>query len=286
MKYGQLYKIPPHILFAIAQTEASGWKQYRDGNEDGQGHGRTTYNQEPNGSIGVGIMQITVFPSDPDYHDLCTNIDHNIEVGVQMLAAKWAATPDIGDGHLGVGREKLENWYYAIWAYNGWGYPNNPNNKNTPSPYTAKATVYQETVYGYIKVCPNNLAGMWVGCDVKAPTNAEIGSVNVGMTVGAGQKIANTPSPYHVDANFDGVIDGTTGGGSDTEIWVDGGNTAAGQDGSAGNPYSTVRAAENRASSSQPVLIHIKPGVYGEKLSTSKHIHFVTNGSGTVRIGG
>ena len=155
VKYGFKYKIPPHILFAIAQTEASGWKQYRDGNEDGLGHGRTTYNQEPNGSIGVGIMQITVFPSDPDYYYLCTQIDHNIDVGVQMLAAKWAATPDIGEGHLNVGREKLENWYYAIWAYNGWGYPNNPNNKNTPYPYTAKATVYQDIVYGYIKVCPS-----------------------------------------------------------------------------------------------------------------------------------
>lgn len=96
----------------------------------------------------------------------------------------------------------------------------------------------------------------------------------------------NTPSPVHVDANFDGVIDGTTGGGSDTDIWVDGGNRASGQDGSAGNPYSTVRAAVDRANATQPVTIHIKPGAYGEKIGTSKRIHFVTNGSGTVRIGG
>jgi len=74
--------------------------------------------------------------------------------------------------------------------------------------------------------------------------------------------------------------------GSDTDIWVDRGNTASGQDGSAGNPYSTVKAAVDKANATQPVTIHIKPGTYGEKIGTSKHIHFVTNGSGTVRIGG
>ena len=284
--YGFVYKIPPHILFAIAQTEASGWKQYRDGNEDGQGHGRTTYHLEPNGSVGVGIMQITVFPSDPDYYNLCTDIDHNIEVGVQILAAKWAATPDVGDGHYEKGREKLENWYYAVWAYNSWGYINNPNNKNTPPPYTAKATVYQDTVYDYVRHCPGILAGMWADVDIKAPSNAEIGSITTGGVVGCGQKIANTPSPYHVDANFDGIIDGTEGGGgSDTDIWVDGGYSGA-QNGTQANPYSTVKAAVDRASATQAVTIHIKPGTYSEKISTSRHIHFVTSGSGTVHIGG
>jgi len=74
--------------------------------------------------------------------------------------------------------------------------------------------------------------------------------------------------------------------GSDTDIWVDKGNTASGQDGSTGNPYSTVKAAVDKANATQPVTIHIKPGTYGEKIGTGKHIHFVTNGNGTVRIGG
>ena len=72
---------------------------------------------------------------------------------------------------------------------------------------------------------------------------------------------------------------------SDTEIWVDGGYSGA-QSGTQANPYSTVGAAVLRANGSQPVLIHIKPGTYGEKIGTNKHIHFVTNGSGVVRIGG
>lgn len=48
-------------------------------------------------------------------------------------------------------------------------------------------------------------------------------------------------------------------------------------------------AGENglgRQNGSQASTVHIKPGTYGEKIGTSKHIHFVTNGSGTVRIGG
>ena len=74
--------------------------------------------------------------------------------------------------------------------------------------------------------------------------------------------------------------------GSDTDIYVDKGNSAQGQDGSARNPFNTVKAAVDKANATQPVTIHIVPGTYSEKIGTSKHIHFVTNGSGMVRIGG
>ena len=57
------------------------------------------------------------------------------------------------------------------------------------------------------------------------------------------------------------------------------------QVGTAANPFKTVMQAINAASTTS-ATIHIKPGIYGEKISTSKHILFVTWGSGTVRIGG
>ncbi len=76
----------------------------------------------------------------------------------------------------------------------------------------------------------------------------------------------------------------STNGGSDTDIWVDGFKSSGGN-GSQGSPYNTVVDAVNAASSTQAVTIHITPGNYG-KFSTSKHIHFVTNGSGIVKIGG
>ena len=73
--------------------------------------------------------------------------------------------------------------------------------------------------------------------------------------------------------------------GTDTDIWVDGGYGGA-QNGTQANPYSTVKAAVDRASATQAGTIHIKPGTYSEKIGTNRHIHFVTNGPGTVRIGG
>ncbi len=273
---GKAHHIPPMILFGIAYQE-SGWRQF-----DANGNPVTNPNDG-----GVGIMQITGATAGPfDPNLLRTSISYNIDAGATVLEGKWASTPVIGDGNGMVGREKLENWYYAVWAYNSWGYINNPNYIGNGT-HPAHNPVYQDLVYGWIANCPSSLTGMWVNCTLSKPTNQQIGSVtNSYGVIGCGQSIANTPSPYHVDANFDGVIDGTTGGGSDTDIWVDGGNTASGQDGSAGNPYSKVKAAVDQANATQAVTIHIKPGVYPEKIATSKHIHFVTNGSGTVRIGG
>ena len=177
---GQRYHIPPHLLFGIAMQE-SHWAQF-------QTDRRTTYNQEPDGRVGVGIMQITVYPSVSDYARLCTDIDYNIDRGAALLIDKWNATPIIGDGIGASGHEKLENWYYAIWAYNGFSPVNNPN-------YNSGA--YQKLVLNWIANCPN---GQWQNCSVTEPTNAQIGG-------GYPQRINNTPAPVHVDANYDGVID-------------------------------------------------------------------------------
>ncbi len=71
---------------------------------------------------------------------------------------------------------------------------------------------------------------------------------------------------------------------SSTDLYV----STSGNDsnnGSSGAPYRTVKHAVDQASS-QAVTIHIAPGTYGEKISTSKHIHFVVNGTGAVHIGG
>lgn len=73
-------------------------------------------------------------------------------------------------------------------------------------------------------------------------------------------------------------------GGSSTDIYV-ALNGDDSNNGGSGFPFRTVKHAVDQASSTQAVTIHIAPGSYGEKISTSKHIHFVTWGSGTVRIG-
>ena len=72
---------------------------------------------------------------------------------------------------------------------------------------------------------------------------------------------------------------------NDVDIYVSlSGNDS--NNGSSGSPFRTVARAIVQANATQPVTIHISLGTYGEKISTGKHIHFVTNGSGTVRIGG
>ncbi len=78
---------------------------------------------------------------------------------------------------------------------------------------------------------------------------------------------------------------GISGGSVDpANPYVDG-SYSGNQIGTAANPFKTVAQAIIAASATQ-ATIHVKPGTYGEKVSTSKHIHFVTWGSGTVRIGG
>ena len=116
-RVGQEKQIPPVILKAIAYTE-SGWRQW-----DSSGNVVTSYwGANPN----IGIMQVGTYnPNDTTLvTKLKNDISFNIEYGADILLSKWNATPRIGDGDPNI----LENWYFAIWAYNGWVTYNNPNN--------------------------------------------------------------------------------------------------------------------------------------------------------------
>ncbi|UWG96999.1 cell wall-binding repeat-containing protein [Dehalobacter sp. DCM] len=110
-------QVPAEILKAIAYGE-SGWRQWdSNGKVVIGGSGSRPY---------IGIMQVGVYdPSDTaTINRLKTDIAFNIAYGAQVLKSKWNMTPVIGDGDPG----KLENWYFAIWAYNSWSTRNNPNN--------------------------------------------------------------------------------------------------------------------------------------------------------------
>lgn len=108
--------IPSVILKAIAFTE-SGWRQF-----DKNGNVVTNpYGARP----GLGIMQVTSYNANDLelVKKLKYDIDFNIAYGADLLNAKWDMVPKIGDGD----RNKLENWYFALWAYNSWSTVNNPN---------------------------------------------------------------------------------------------------------------------------------------------------------------
>jgi len=109
--------IPSVILKVVAFVE-TGWRQFdKNGNV-------VTNHAGPR--PGLGIMQVTSYnDSDTELvNRLKYDIDYNISVGADLLNAKWDFAPKIGDGD----RNKLENWYFALWAYNGWATVNNPNN--------------------------------------------------------------------------------------------------------------------------------------------------------------
>lgn len=107
------YNVPSAILIAIAYQE-SGCRQFGANGSTIVGSNATSQD--------IGIMQINS-SGRSDIDRLMTDIDYNIETGAKMLDGKWKLAPGIGDRD----RNVLENWYYAIWAYNGLSSTNNPN---------------------------------------------------------------------------------------------------------------------------------------------------------------
>lgn len=147
------YDVPPEIVKSIAFRE-SGWKQYWTGTTPAYQDSCSV----SDGSnvvigydcIGIGVMQVSDYDrSDKqEIQKLMHDIDYNIDRGMQILKDKWNEAnakaestlaynliPKVNDGNP----DKLENWYFAILAYNGRLERNDP----IANPQTA----YQELIY-------------------------------------------------------------------------------------------------------------------------------------------
>lgn len=118
--------IPPEILKAIAYIET------RFAQFDGAGNP----NIAPDG--GIGMMQITLSDAQLlaqgiDKEMLKWNTRYNIEMGAKILKEKWnnANLPKINDKNPNV----IENWYFAIMAYNGLSKRNDPTLTHNILPY-------------------------------------------------------------------------------------------------------------------------------------------------------
>lgn len=127
--------IPPEILKAIAFTETA-MQQY-----DGAGNPIIA----PDG--GIGMMQITMSDEqlkaqDINKEKLKWNTRYNIEIGAKILKEKWnnPNLPKINDKNP----QTIENWYFAIMAYNGLSKRNDPTRPQEERPY-------QERVLEYIR---------------------------------------------------------------------------------------------------------------------------------------
>ncbi|WP_234982563.1 cell wall-binding repeat-containing protein [Ornithinibacillus halophilus] len=143
--------VSPEIVKAIAYQE-SGWQHYWEtvpetvqncSNYDGT-NVKLGYD-----CIGIGIMQISdqIYmdegPEKEEYIErLKTDIRFNIQEGIRILKEKWnyskaGLIPEINDNDPMV----IENWYFAIMAYNGLLPRNNPLEK----PFSPNGA-YQEEV--------------------------------------------------------------------------------------------------------------------------------------------
>ena len=100
-------------------------------------------------------MQVTTIPDGVDVERLKTDIDYNIAVGADILVTKWGYAPSvfpvIGDGDP----RCYENWFFAVWAYNGW-------KRDNPYPYT---------IWDHIK----DGRGLWTGLAVTPVPEASAG---------------------------------------------------------------------------------------------------------------
>lgn len=168
---------PCHVLMAIAMQE-SGWRQFcvpdAPASEKGQPE-RTIVSFD----CGYGIGQVTsgMHTGESPSFDrarVASDPTYNLATGTRILRDKWAATKCVGDNNP----ELVEDWYTAIWAYNGLAYSNNPNNPNLTAgrgPYDpasgAGSYAYQERVLGWMEHPPS---ARW---DVLAPAYPNLGDL-------------------------------------------------------------------------------------------------------------
>ena len=164
--------VPAVILEAVAWVE-SGWRQFAG----------TVPLVSPD--YGYGTMQITdgmagaAGPTGTRPVATQTRIigdyAYNIGFGARMLAQYFVAEPAINERDP----TAVEDWYYALWAYNGW-YSNNPNGSwariGTPA-QNPNTFPYQERVYWWVQHPPTDSEGhpLWAPVKVTLPSNAQVG---------------------------------------------------------------------------------------------------------------
>lgn len=171
--------IPPVLLKAIAWIE-SGWAQtsYDPLVQYGE-VGPALISHD----CGYGIMQVTSGMQNvtgvPNLEQAMIGGHYafNIARGARILADKWNLAPEsrpvVGnrDPHI------VENWYFALWGYNGFAEKNHPLNPaydpNRP-PYTCgpdrAGYPYQELVLGCVAHPPErNGAPLWEPVEVHLP---------------------------------------------------------------------------------------------------------------------
>ncbi|MGD6894463.1 S-layer homology domain-containing protein [Bacillus infantis] len=128
------YDVPPEIVKAVAEGESKDWKQF-----DSSGNAIITADN------GIGVMQVTN-QANYDSERLKTDVLYNIQAGTEILDRMFERSdlPEINGGE----RDYLENWYFAIMAYNGIKPVNSPIIQATGQP---NREAYQEKIMRIIE---------------------------------------------------------------------------------------------------------------------------------------
>src|SRR5699024_4716471 len=96
-------------------------------------------------------------PPDYDRYRVAADATYNLATGTKILAAKWRVARCVGDQQP----EVVEDWYAAIWGYNGFAWSNSPNNaiygsnRGVWNPDVGGARPYQEKVFGWMEHPPS-----------------------------------------------------------------------------------------------------------------------------------
>jgi hypothetical protein len=196
--------VPCILLKAIGYTESTGWKQFVA--NYGQ-NGPTVVS----GDCGYGIMQITSgmtgtmgfvpgrVAAEPAY---------NIGAGAYLLITKWNENQVyyIGNNDPFV----VEDWYYTVWSYYGWGWQNNPNNLErypnvgraswacgTDPSQSRSDYPYQELIWGCAANPPNDPINpgtkFWQPVPLTLPPRGDLYTYEGGPP----PEHINTPQPSH-----------------------------------------------------------------------------------------
>jgi len=201
----------PHIVLRGMAWQESHWLQFANAVSDPDDTYACTL---VSGDCGYGLMQITSCMSDGcgwfTPNRVAGELAYNLGTGTNYLIQKWNQMPFIGGNDHPV----AEQWYYAVTAYNGWSWCNDPN-RNTyasgcpyPNPfypdrppygegnYSAFGYPYQETIWGWATHPENTQAGLhwlWRPVGIAAVPRGIFG-------LGSGwQPPSQTPKPvYHL----------------------------------------------------------------------------------------
>jgi RTX calcium-binding nonapeptide repeat (4 copies) len=158
--------VPPTILKAVGFVESS-WHMANYSVPRG-----TSGDILVSFDCGYGVMQITSAlawsmdngtATDAEWQ-VATNYGKNLAAGAQVMVDKWNAAPQfrpiVGNGNPSI----LEDWYYALWSYNGFVSANDPNRfPLTRGEYRCDGVnytgfPYQERVIGCVR---NPAQGLW-----------------------------------------------------------------------------------------------------------------------------